>query len=176
MEATHAEIQEAANAIEIWKTQFAHRDKSAKRHLMIAGQVGTGKSHMADRMHFWSRRIAIFAWEKHWWPHPPQIEIAEWAKVTFLPFDEWKKWIDGLHNTDILFLEDVGAEVDRFKSGEPTERFREVLNDFKDKWLFITTNVMPEQWVTRWDERVQDRLLRNSKVISLRNAPRFNIT
>lgn len=174
LEVTNPELQSAADDLAQWWRDFTRRDRVALRHVMLIGQSGTGKTRMAERMNFLASRSAIWCWEQKWWPAPPRIVWVEWAKIASLPQDEFKRWCDGMCDVGLIFLEDVGAEIDKFKSAESTERFREVMNDCKNKWLFITSNVMPEHWSSRWDERIADRLLRNSRVIALRETPRYD--
>ena len=96
------------------------------------------------------------------------------ASVAFLEYQEWRAFVASLDDVDLLFLEDAGAEVDKFKAGEPIERLREILNEFKHKWLFVTTNVMPEQWGQKWDARIADRFFRNSSVVTLRDTKPYS--
>lgn len=166
------EIQRMADDVAGWSKRFFNHNKD-RRTIILAGKVGIGKTHTAERMYRWSKLIAITAWDSGNWPSPPRIEWTEWAKVAFLGPVEFRAWLDGLTDTSLLFLEDIGAEVDRFKSGEPTERLREVLNEFKNRWMFITTNIMPEEWKPKWDERVADRLMRNSVTCVFRNLQSF---
>jgi DNA replication protein DnaC len=143
-----------------------------KKHMVLCGQPGTGKTRVAEKLNRWCSNAAVQLGE----PYKGRFLCVGWvefASVAFIPIEEFRIWLDGEHETDLLFLEDIGAEVDRFKTGEPTERLREILNEFKHRWLFITTNVMPDHWPAKWDERIADRLLRDSKVIPLWNTKRF---
>lgn len=172
MDVTHPEIQAASDAVQEWAFGF-YRNAPKERHIVLSGSAGTGKTTMAEKIHRWARMVAIPAWSVGKWSHPPRIEWTEWGQIAFLPFDEFKRWLDGMCDIDVLFLEDVGAEVDKFKAGETTERLRQLLNEFKAKRMFVTTNIMPENWENRWDDRVFDRLLRDSVLVQLRNVPRF---
>lgn len=168
-----AEIQLMANDVTEWGKRFFDRASIKPRHFMLCGQPGTGKTHTARKIYQWAKRMAIPAWEAGKWPHPPRVVLFEWAKVVFESNENFKDWLFRVDDCDAIFIEDIGAEIDRFKTGEPAERFREVMNEFKDRWLFLTSNVMPEHWASHWDDRIADRLLRNSTVFTLRNTARF---
>jgi DNA replication protein DnaC len=101
------------------------------------------------------------------------VEFVEWAKIVALEPIEFRIWLAGMEDCDLLCLEDIGAEVDRFKSGEPYERLRELLNEFKRNFLFITTNLMPEQWGDKWDKRIADRLMRDSEIFAMRETESY---
>lgn len=175
MEVTSQEVQNLADEACTWRKRFAQNKKERGQHFLICGNSGTGKTHVSERLYRWCRSVAISLWDMSFWPKPPRVEMFEWSKVVFLNADEWKRWLDDRGDTGVLFLEDIGAEVDRFKTGEPTERLRELLNDFKHRWMFITTNVMPEKWSAKWDERVADRLLRDTQVFVIRGIDRYTL-
>lgn len=162
-----------ADGVHVWCRRFFSDDKIFPKIFILSGPVGTGKSHIANRVHRWVRAVRFAAWRPKGWVRPPTIEFYEWAQIVTLKEEEFRMWLKLMDETDLMFLEDVGAEVDRFKTSEPTERFRQVLNDFRSKWLFVTTNVYPEQWGDRWDIRVQDRLMRGATSVTLRKTPRF---
>ena len=50
--------------------------------------------------------------------------------------------------SDVLLLDDFGAEVDKFKSNEPRERARKLLSSREKKITLITTNIPVENWVS----------------------------
>ena len=67
--------------------------------------------------------------------------------------------------SDVVFIDDAGAEEDRFKSGAATRLFGDLLGDLEGKFVFITMNIPPDQWAEKWDGRVEDRLMRKSPVV-----------
>lgn len=83
-------------------------------------------------------------------------------------------WLDEVRGCSLLILDDVGIETDVFKSGLPTARLCELLNERVGKFTVITTNVPLGSWAPRWDARVEDRLLRDSMVFEMA-APSFTI-
>jgi DNA replication protein DnaC len=162
-----------ADDVQDWLARFCKCQRDGAKLLVISGQSGTGKTHVAERMKGLASRLGISLWETGQWSNPPLSLLDEWAPVAALEYRDYREWLEELSRIDIVFLEDVGAETDRFKSSEPTERLREVLNACKNKWLMVTTNLLPEQWPVKWDERVADRFMRESKVVTLRNVPRY---
>ena len=175
LEVTCQQVQTAADAVEKWCAAFARNKKDA-RLLVIIGDYGVGKTEIAEHLKKWACAVRTTIWGMGW-PAPPRVEFVEFGKVAFLETGEFKNWLDGHnqtdHATDLMFLEDIGAEVDRFKTGEPTERLREILNDMKDRFMVITTNVPPDQWEQRWDGRIMDRLFRHSEIIEMAGVSSF---
>lgn len=167
------EVQQAADAVQRFTGRFALRS-NGHRHFVLAGDTGTGKTHMAGKVYRWASAMRVWLWsDQRTWAHPPRVELADWGKIVALESEEFRTWLGDLNSCDLLCLEDIGAEVDRFKTGEPAERLRELLNDFKSNFLFITTNIMPEQWGEKWDKRIADRLMRDSEIFALRETESY---
>ena len=175
MENYHPKVQTTADVVEKWAANVVKRHQE-RRHLIIVGDFGIGKTRIAERLLEWIRAVRVKLWPRYW-PKVPKVEFVEFGAVAFLETGEFKNWLadqsDLNHGTDILFLEDIGAEVDRFKSGEPTERLREIFNAFKGKWMVVTTNVPVDHWEARWDGRVMDRMFRNSVIADMSTVPSF---
>ena len=128
--------------------------------LVISGQTGCGKSHVARKVaRFWDLH-KIEAWSNGWilGDHLPNAEFVTWPIACEAPRDEWKEWLQGIRCARVVLFDDVGSESDRFRSGEPAERLREALEATERKWVIITTNIKPCNWAARFDQRVADRL------------------
>ena len=178
LEVVRPQVQTAADAVQKWAAKFSKNDKEI-RLLVIVGDYGVGKTEIAERLKTWARAVRTTIWGMGW-PAPPRVEFVEFGKVAFLETDEFKNWLDG-HNqpgaeTDLMFVEDIGAEVDKFSKGEPTERLRQILNDMKNRFVVVTTNVPVAEWEKRWDGRIMDRLFRNSKIIQMTGVPSYQKT
>lgn len=175
LDVTRPQIQDAANIVEKWAARFA-RNKKDTRLLVIVGDYGVGKTEIAEHLKRWSKAVRSTIWGMGW-TTPPRIEFVEFGKVAFLETAEFRNWLEGHntpgHETDLMFLEDIGAEVDKFRSGEPTERLREIFNDMKNRFMVVTTNVPSAQWETRWDGRIMDRLMRHSEIIEMTGVPSY---
>ncbi len=175
LEVTHPELQVMADGVQTWMTAFVKRDTQQPRLFVLVGPVCVGKSHVAKKMRLLATRIQ-WGCKDCAWERPPRVDWVEFAKVAFLEAREFERWMERYTDApvDLIFLEDVGSEIDRFKTGEPIERLREILNEFENRWLFVTTNVLPELWQHTWDVRVASRLLRRSSVILLRETRPFS--
>ena len=86
--------------------------------------------------------------------------FLDWPKIASA-----KDWVfedvceNELWDARFVIIDDIGAESDRYKSGEPATRLLRVLNRLEKKWLFVTTNVAPSMWRETFDQRIADRLL-----------------
>jgi DNA replication protein DnaC len=67
-------------------------------------------------------------------------------------------------------LDDIGAEVDEFKSGKATERLASLLEHRMHKYTLFTTNIDRKQWSIRWDKRVASRLHHKTLVVTLNGS------
>jgi DNA replication protein DnaC len=158
-----------ADAAQRFAGWFCHRRPDRPRLMALVGQRGCGKTHCAEKLYRFASSASVTLYrDLLLWPHPPRIEFVEWASICFLDSTAFREWLNGQEGTDLIFIEDLGCELDRFKSKEPTERLREVLNLMKNRYVFATTNVPPERWASVWDLRVADRLMRNSQVVELK--------
>ena len=187
-----------ADAAERWSGRFFHNSRprpvsgeingivvnlniksNQRKHLILAGPSGVGKTHTSSALRKFAMAARVYAWSKGFWPHPPRIEWVEWAAICDLDKQGFRSWIDGQKpdgvrpGTSLLFLEDIGCEVDQYKTGEPTERLRQLFNEFKDQFLVVTTNIKPDDWEKKWDVRVSDRLRRNSEIVVLTETKSF---
>jgi DNA replication protein DnaC len=108
------------------------------------------------------------------------MEFIDFGWLNFLETNDFRlrlqEWGDVDKGLDLMFLEDIGPEVDRFKTGEPTERLRELFNVMKNKWMVVTTNVPVADWEKRWDGRIMDRMLRNSVIVDMSGVPSYQKT
>lgn len=157
------------------------RNLAGHRHLILTGETGCGKTHTAESVFKWVRAARFDSWYFGYRSAPPRVEWVEFAQLASLDSREFKIWLDDQgsirhqRGTDLLFVEDLGAEIDQFKSGEGAERLRELMNEFKNRWLFITTNVPKELWGTTWDKRVEDRLHRSSVIVDLSAVKAYSL-
>jgi DNA replication protein DnaC len=75
---------------------------------------------------------------------------------------------------DLLFLDDVGAESDKFKTGETVDAICQLLSRREGRWTVISLNYGPDKWVSRFDPRVSDRLWRQTELLDLTGAPSWS--
>ena len=89
----------------------------------------------------------------------PAIWRGAWASISSHDKNaEFEDAMTDLKTAHIVFLDDIGAETDRFKTGETTSRLCRVLDMCQGKWLFITTNLEQPLIAAKYDHRVLDRM------------------
>lgn len=175
MEVTHPDVQKLANAAQVFaKAWFAR--KQGNRWRVVTGSVGTGKSRVARRLDKWFAASAYTAWEgwKDGSSRLPSIVFIEWSQVGSTDTCDQRDWdffVADVEHASVVIIDDVGVETDRFRSSIPTERLCHVLNRCDGKFLWLNTNLAPQEWATRWDARVEDRLLAG-QIIEV-NAPSY---
>lgn len=163
LDAVSSDVQKMANEVQAYTKRFSNR--GTNRLLVVSGNTGGGKTHVARCIEDWASAVAITLWTTGKWNKPPVVDFVNWSSVVELEQREWTGFISDCERTDLLILDDVGSETDPFKSGKPIERLRYVLSRREMRWTVITTNVGPADWTARWDARVTDRLMRDSQVI-----------
>lgn len=105
----------------------------------------------------------------------PSITFVEWSEIAVEDKRDDDLLFQEATKSDILLLDDIGSEIDKFKTNEPKERLRRLLGEREGKYTAITTNIPQENWNSVWDDRVEDRLLRgNAIVVDLFGIPRFS--
>lgn len=111
-----------------------------------------------------------------WGNRVPTISWCNWSDFAEIdPRDRDGAW-DDVALADLVVIDDLGSEVDKFKSGRPTENIRLMLEDrFKGrKATLITTNIPAREFDTRWDPRVAGRLAR-ARILNFWNLTPFPI-
>lgn len=173
-ESHHHKIVTLARAAERFVYRMLRDWREKGTWLVISGQTGCGKSHVARKVaRFWDLH-KIEAWSNGWIlvDHLPNAEFVTWPIACEAPRDEWKEWLHGIRCARVVLFDDVGSESDRFRSGEPAERLREALEATERKWVIITTNIPADKWCSRFDQRVADRLNKAAH-IDLRDVPSY---
>ena len=157
----HPKVDElVTKATGFGKCLFQNKDVGVK-WFVVAGNTGCGKTHVGMRLKAWWDAVKIEAWRKgnHLTDYIPNSVFVDFPKLAKSP--EWKfdERLEEVRDATFVVLDDIGAETDPRKSGEPQERLREVLNAMKGKWAYITTNTPTSEWDKRWGQRVADRLM-----------------
>lgn len=174
-EAAHPEVESLALAAEQFAMRLFENDRSGPRLLVLGGRNGTGKTHVARALHRYFSALALEAMTRGHWPchEVPHSAFCEWAELAECePGKSVPAW-DSAIAADLLVLDDVGADVDRFKSGLPVANLARMLNARERRWTIITLNHPPGAWVDRFDKRVSDRLHRHAAIIEVKEAASF---
>lgn len=156
-------VQMAASAVEQWCGRV-HRNKSSGRAVVLSGRFGCGKTRMLRAARRYVQAIYMDAWPAHW-PHSINVQSVEFPRFCYEVEKGNQDHFDDVAGADVAFIDDVGAEEDRFKSGAPTRILGDLLGQLESRFTFITTNIDPAKWRERWDGRVEDRLLRRNSVV-----------
>lgn len=158
-------MQVMASATEAWCKRVRDNERRIARMIILVGVFGCGKTQMLRGAARWIKDICNTVWPGKW-ANTVSYVVISWPKFCFEVLDNKER---GLYEdavaSDVIFIDDVGAEEDRFKSGASTRLLGDLLGDIESKFVFLTTNIPPDQWVEKWDGRVEDRLMRNMPVI-----------
>lgn len=158
-ESHHQLIVRLGQAAEWLIKHASFNDSSKGRQLVVCGSPGTGKSHVAKRVVAFFQSYSIDLWYDRKWGHPPKAVFVDWARLCERDredaFEEAQREIS---EADVVVLDDVGSESDKFKSQQSVSRLRRVLGTCEHKWLMVNANFSKSEWPHKFDARVADRL------------------
>jgi hypothetical protein len=164
MEATPA-AQVIADSVQAWCSDVYHNRRD-HRLLMVTGPFGTGKTMALKGAARFVRGVYMDVWPR-FWDHPITPIVVPWPQFS----EDYERGKTGMYDdiikSDVVFLDDVGAESDRFKSGVKTELLGNLLSDLAPRFVLITSNIEPRHWREKWGGRVEDRLNRNAALCDL---------
>lgn len=130
---------------------------------MLTGPFGCGKTEMLRAAKTYVRDITYAAWPEHW-SKPLVMTYVNWGDfIRGQVDDNNREQLEDLVSSDVIFIDDLGSEDDRFRSGSPTRILGDTLGKIENRFIFMTSNIDPTDsgWRKRWDGRVEDRLLRS---------------
>jgi len=161
-----------ARFVEGWIKAAANNDPAAKsRWLVLAGATGVGKTHALRRAYAFLRNHSGDLWPRPY-ATPPGVVSYTWSRVVQLERFQWDDIEVETQRARMVLIDDVGSEVDRYKTGEPAERLRVTLDLCAGKWLLVTTNVPKARFADVFDARVQSRMER-AVVLDLVGVPDY---
>ena len=158
-EGHHPRVQKLAT----WAEGFTKRACANRRDLptwlVIAGPPGTAKSHVTKRAARYFGDHAVDLYIQGLWSDIPTAFRRDWTSIVGIDDErEFDAALVDMADASLVVLDDIGAEVDRYRSGLPAERLRRVLGAIERKFVLITTNIPREKWDEVFDGRVSSRL------------------
>lgn len=153
---------------------FAWFRNEPAKFRVIVGDVGLGKTHVSRRLVGWARAVAFERWARtRIGGELPTVayKAARILSPKKCPEAAFAECMDELEAASMVIVDDIGTEIDGFKTGEPAERLCHILNRLEDRYLWLTTNKSVDIWSTTWDKRVEDRLL--SGDVTMVSGPSF---
>lgn len=175
----HPKVEKLARTAEWFAKAYLEDDRANGDSLCLAGNTGCGKTHAARRIHAYVHARQISAWASgKFGPvnHLGAPAFLRWEKVAEVTDSEWDEIIAGeVRPSRLVILDDIGADTDRFKSGVPARRLKEVLDAAEGKWLLVTTNIQRTNWKAHFGQRVADRLSR-CRYLGLFEVPSYRTT
>jgi len=171
-ETHHARIATLSKWVERWIKAAAKNEKPVKTQWMVlAGRTGTGKSHCLKAAYRFFRAHSGSLWPK-FYKTPPGLKYIVWSKVVALERYCWEDFEDEVRSSRILFVDDIGSEVDRYRTGEPAERFRTFLDACKGRWLLGSSNIARNDFSRTFDARVLS-LMETAAFLDLSDVPDY---
>ena len=158
---THPKVEKLAR----WGEWFVRRSclnvRDKGTWLVISGPTGVGKTHVADIAVRFFNDWAVDLRTSGVWraDRVPSAVFLDWAKVIRRTEDNDPELVlrDALES-QVIVIDDAGAEADRFKSGAGADLLRSFLGDCERKFLLLTTNIPRTEWEAKFGDRVADRL------------------
>lgn len=179
LECRTKETQEMATAAEKLIGRWVRNRTNGPNLLVISGPTGNGKTTTIERCIVVANTLSVPAWACGYWKEkPPLVYSTSWQTLCDKIETSGNSMIDIMQDcisANLLSIDDIGAESDRFRSGKFTDALAVLLNKRQKPklWTMITTNIAPSGWRERWDRRIEDRLLRNSVVVNLETTPSY---
>ncbi len=177
LEITHPDVQKLADGAASFASAWFWNEPR-NRWRVVMGAVGTAKTHTAKALARWANLVALHAWEKSWHKVEadslPSILYRDWvhyASPEVCSSDDFAEFVREVQGASLVFLDDIGIETDQYRTGIPAQRLCQILNLCEGKFLWLTTNVRPNEWVRKWDQRVEDRLLTAETILV--NSPSY---
>lgn len=155
----HPKVAIMARWAEWFFRRSLHNSRTNGISLVFCGGVGVGKSHVSKAVFAGIRQWSVLALDSSKWDNYPYQRWIDWTEMAEADRDTtFQDQLFELHQAQIVCLDDVGSETDRFKNGESASRLRRALAECEDKWLLLTTNLTKLQFMDSYDARVADRL------------------
>lgn len=160
---TNPRVKAMAEDTMLWLCRLTANQKEARRINVVCGPNGIGKTHMLKACYKFVRAHSVDLWANHLWSKPPRTSYFAWTTISKAEDREsFASIMDEIQSSHAIFIDDIGADVDRFKSGMPNQQLTETLNAVDNRWLMITTNIPKPSWETMFGPRNADRLYKST--------------
>lgn len=156
-ESHHEKVEKLAKTGEWFVRVCSHNDASKGRALMVSGDPGTGKTHTMRAIYRYVNSFGVDIMQLHGGKHPFPLWL-DWPRVAEI--EKAEQFDDVLYEIErsrIIFVDDIGSESDRFRSGIGASRLRVLLSRTESKWMMATTNLTRTALLNTYDARVADR-------------------
>jgi len=143
--------------------------------LVIHGGTGTGKSSLSKAAHDYFNAHAVSLWFEGLWScggKVPEAVMVDSSALATMDDKAFEAYLAEIAQCQLVVMDDLGAETDRFKSGTPASRLRVLLEKAQNKWLISTTNTPRAEWPNVFDARVASRLSA-ARVITTQGIPDY---
>lgn len=159
-------LSHLAERTEAFCARWAAMDYN-KSMLVLAGESGCAKTHVARAIYQFCTASRFTLWpEKH--TKLMSTKLIRWPEeADFLNTGDYENefLMAELFSRDLLVIDDIGAENDAWKKA--TNKLCQIFSRRESKFTVVTTNIQPQDWSSKFDTRIADRLMRNSEVIDL---------
>ncbi len=175
LDETHPKVAAMAMSAEKFIRSALRDLRGGKTWLIITGQTGCGKTHVAERLRYYWDANLIDAWSRGWvrGSHLPACSFLDWIRVASESDAAFEaRMNDELFDARFAVIDDLGAESQKYKNGETAARLLRVLNIMDGRWLLVTMNVEPANWERAWGKRVADRLMSGAR-LSMFEVPSY---
>lgn len=168
------QIQQLATTTEKFCGRWFRNERNGTL-LVLAGNTGVGKTHVASCVYTFSCKLAMTAYERGAWGNAriPSSSYIHFPELVDRVREGKLEGFTQLCGHDLVVLDDIGAEQDPFKQG--ADKLCQLLTKREGKFTLVTTNVVPAQWPQKWDLRIADRLMRDSVIVDLFNVPSYSL-
>jgi DNA replication protein DnaC len=176
MNCLHPDLQFAADEVQFFCNRWMLGNQNESM-LILIGEPGCGKTHLLRAVERFARGAQAMAHQKRSERSQdvrakvPSVMYAYWPTIAsdLAKGHDWP--MQDATDADLLLWDDLGSESDPWKN--ISDRACQILSRRERKFTLITTNIGQQNWETRFDSRINDRLLRNSIIVDLSAVPSY---
>jgi len=143
-------IKNLSKALQKWLNNYPNNEKN---NIIISGKTGVGKTYIANCLanEFLKKNISVC--------FISAFDLNESFLKYHTSFDKEKaSWFEPFVEADVLFIDDLGTEP---MLNNVTKNYLFLLLSERERFgrpVIVTTNIMPDDILEKYDERVFSRL------------------